>query len=1523
MSLKLRLRTLGLVAGLLAAAPIWAQNSFTIGCPATVKAGSAVQCTVTLTLAATVNVDSLDYTIEVNGSSGAPTPTNIGFTDGLTAYDGNPLVSSYSAHLNGTAITAEWVTLSPAIQGAISQTTATFSFTIPSGATASNTYSVSFGAPPGAACCGDSPSNVTTTASGAQTINITPVLAITNPTSGATLTPAATAGQPYSLAITTSGGTTPISYSLSGWPAGFNISGTAGTGTITGTFAAATSFANTLGVTAKDSSNPQEVANATYSLTVNPAITAVGPALPNGTVGAAYASGNISPTGGTPPYTFTTTANLASYNLTLSPVAPATGAAATITGTPNSGVTNLSIPLKVTDANGATFTGNLTLTITGIAITAPGAGALPNATVGLVYDGTGVSITSSGGTGTISWSLAAGSLPLPAGLSLGSTGANSATGTITGTPTGSPGLSTFTVQAKDANGVTATRQYTITVYAAPSLGAGSLPIATVGSAYNTAGTNPFSLTGGAPPVVWSVTGLPSGLGINANTGAITGTPGSGTNGAYNPTIKVTDANGATTSTSPSLTVDPALSITTATPLPAATLNGPYTVTLAGSGGSSTGYSWSAQNLPAGLSITGGNTITGTVTGGSANNVMITLTDSTGASVNKTFSITVNPALSITTASPLPAATVSTAYPFTFAASGGTGTLTWTQQNLPGGLSLSSAGAISGSPSATGTTANIMITVTDVNTASITKTFSLTVNALPVVGGPGTLPTATVGSTYTTGNNITLTGGTAPIAWTISGLPNGMGLSINSSGVISGTPTTNAASPYTVTVKATDANGAFSSQNFTLPVDPALTLTPATLPVAIPGVAYSQKLTPGGGSLAGYTLNVAGLPSGLSFSNGTISGTPAAAAAANSPYKVVATLSDSTTASATFNYTLAVAPPLSITTVTPAPAGTVKVPYVGFTIAATGGTPPYNWSATNLPPGLSISTFNGNGVIRGTPTALAGSPYSVNVTVTDANGTTASMTYSIAISALPLQITTGLLPPGVVNSPYPFTSITAQGGIGNYTWSITGLPPGLTTDGNGDISGTPTTATGSPFSVVASVTDATLNTFSRTFSLAISNVLTVVGPAALPAATLNAAYTPTTVTAGGGLPPYTWTATGLPAGLSIGIATGTVSGTPTSASGSPYSVTVTVTDSTGKTAAMNYSLTVGTGVTITGPASLPVATLGAAYPSTTITAAGGSGVYTWSATGLPAGLSIGATTGAITGTPTGTTSGTATVVVTVTDTTSNTASKTYSLIVNQPAGSPVIATVSTAAGGQMFIAPNMWVSIYGTGFTTPGFTDTWTNAIKNSATGALPTVLDNVTVTVGGLPAYVYYISATQINVLTPNIGFGPLAVMVTNGTGSSNVMMSTSQGQDPAFFEWPNSSGQTPGDTSQQPVATHSDYTYAAANGTFGTTPSVPAKPGETIVLWGAGFGATTPANPFGVAIPSTGGPFVTTQNVVVLLNNAPITVINNNAILTPGDAGLYQMAVTIPSTLPNGTYSISVSVNGVVSPTLSLAVHN
>jgi putative Ig domain-containing protein len=180
----------------------------------------------------------------------------------------------------------------------------------------------------------------------------------------------------------------------------------------------------------------------------------------------------------------------------------------------------------------------------------------------------------------------------------------------------------------------------------------------------------------------------------------------------------------------------------------------------------------------------------------------------------------------------------------------------------------------------------------------------------------------------------------------------------------------------------------------------------------------------------------------------------------------------------------------------------------------------------------------------------------------------------------------------------------------------------------------------------------------------SGPLSISGPASLPAGTVNVAYTPTTVAATGGTGPYTWSATGLPAGLSIGSGTGTISGTPTTNTGSPFNVTVTVTDNTSATANQPYSLTINPAPpppSITGPASLPAGTAGPAYPATTVTATGGVTPYTWSATGLPAGLSIGSTTGTISGTPT--TAGTFSVTVTVTDSISEKASASYSLTIN--------------------------------------------------------------------------------------------------------------------------------------------------------------------------------------------------------------------------------------------------------------------
>jgi uncharacterized protein (TIGR03437 family) len=1354
-----------------------------------------------------------------------------------------------------------------------------------------------------------------------------------------------TQGYPYTTgsAIAASGGTQGSGYIYSvngGLPAGLGISST--TGAITGTPTVNGTFSN-VQVTVTDHATPTaaSVTN-TYTIVIDAPITLTPAAsLPNGTTGVLYDPANtlgFSASGGSGSYKWSiaglpgVTIPLAGSSVTLggSPSAQSTGSGDTVTVT-------------VTDATYSNVTASQTYNNVVIALavsilTPANNAALPAATLGIAYPFTAqtANITTTGGTAPYTWSVTSGALP--GGLSLAPTTANGPTGAITGTPSGSTGKFTFTVQVSDTNGSVSSMTYSITLYAAPVLTTGTLPVATEVSTYSSGATNPIGLAGGAPTIVWTtLQALPSGLIINGGTGVITGTPALGTNASspYTINFKVTDGNGATATTSSTLTIDPQLKITPASlSLPAVTVKATWPVapTLAATGGNGS-YTWSTTGTALstlGLSISAGGVITGSPqTAGTYTTLPVTVTDSTGAATTGNLSLTVNAAPAITspaTAATLQGATVGKTYSATVVSTNGTGPYTWsTNPVLPTGLSIAgntgatATATISGTPQGAVAATNYVVTVTDADSVTATATYSLQLYAAPVVGGTSPLPIATVGSVYTSGSNITLTGGAPTITWTAAPLP--AGLSINGSGVITGTPTTNSGSPFTVSVTAKDVNNATSSQNFTLTVNPALKITPGTLPLGIPSVVYTTTtLVASGGSGSGYTFTSSGLPPGLSLSSaGVLSGTPTTST--GSPYTVNVTVTDSTPASVTIPYTIVIAPPLSISGPSSLPAGVVNVVYNATAISATGGSGIYSWAATNLPPGLSINS--NSGVIAGTPLGLTGTPFSVVVTVTDTYKTTATKTFSLSVSALPLTVTIGLLPNGVVGVPYPYTAITAQGGVGNYSFTVTGLPPGLTTDGSGDITGTPTTTVGSPFTVTVTVTDSVGTSLTKTYTLTISGVLTVAGPSTLPAATLSSAYAGATVTAGGGASPYTFAATGLPAGMTIGLTTGAITGTPTSAAGSPYSVTVTVTDSVGKTAVMNYSLVVNSPLLISGPASLPAGTAGSAYTSTTVTASGGSTVYTFSATGLPTGLTIGSTTGAITGTPAGNSAGPYTVVVTVTDSTTATAAKTYSLTINPPQTTlPLIAGISTSAGGELPIAPNTWVTIYGSNFTVAGFTDNWTNAIKNSSTGSLPTVLDGVSVMVGTNAAYVNYISATQINVLMPNIGLGPLQVTVTTTAGISAPYTVTAQQDIPGFFAWPNSSGLSPGDSTQQPVATHLDYSDAVANGTFAGTVTVAAKPGETIILWGSGFGPTTPANPFGVAIPSTQA-YNTSSNVTVMLNGAPIAVYQNVATLSAGSAGLYQVGVTIPASLANGSYPITTSVNGVTSPTLTLVVHN
>jgi uncharacterized protein (TIGR03437 family) len=241
---------------------------------------------------------------------------------------------------------------------------------------------------------------------------------------------------------------------------------------------------------------------------------------------------------------------------------------------------------------------------------------------------------------------------------------------------------------------------------------------------------------------------------------------------------------------------------------------------------------------------------------------------------------------------------------------------------------------------------------------------------------------------------------------------------------------------------------------------------------------------------------------------------------------------------------------------------------------------------------------------------------------------------------------------------------------------------------------------------------------------------------------------------------------------------------------------------------------------------------------------------------------------------------------------------------QPSASVPAITASGGVGSgasfQAGIVPNSWISIVGSNLASQ--TDSWTNAVVN---GTLPESLDGVKVSVGGLPAYIAYISPGLINVLAPNVGTGNVSVTVTNSSGVSSPVTAVVQAFQPAFFQW-----------GSYAVATRADYSLAVKNGTFPGATTVPAKPGDTIILWGTGFGPTTPPAPVGVAVPS-GTTYNTANAVTVTVGGVTANVFG--AALASGAAGLYQVAITIPTTLANGDYPIVASVGGAPSPSSTL----
>lgn len=372
----------------------------------------------------------------------------------------------------------------------------------------------------------------------------------------------------------------------------------------------------------------------------------------------------------------------------------------------------------------------------------------------------------------------------------------------------------------------------------------------------------------------SFTGTYSFPGLDAGTYTITPSkPGC----VYTPpsiTVTVTNANSLSNNFQGAvapITLAPAT-------LPSGAVNAAYSEQLSASGGTAPyNFTVISGNLPAGLALSLSGLLSGTPTQATTTNFTVQAQDARLAIGQITYALTVTPGATLTLGpATLPQAFVSAAYSAQLTASGGTAPYTFklASGSLPTGLTLSSSGLLAGTPSQQQNAVSFSVQASDANgvTGQIAYTLSVVLGTTLTLG-PASLPSATVGAAYS--EQLTASGGTGPYTFTFSGsLP--AGLTLSSSGLISGTPTQQAAANFTVTAK--DANGVIGQLACTLSVAPGVTFTfgPSTLPAAIVGVAYSAQLSVSGGT-APYTFSVlsGNLPAGFNLSaSGLISGTSA-------------------------------------------------------------------------------------------------------------------------------------------------------------------------------------------------------------------------------------------------------------------------------------------------------------------------------------------------------------------------------------------------------------------------------------------------------------------------------------------------------------------------------------------------------------------------------------------------------------------------------------------------------------------------
>ncbi|MSQ94280.1 MAG: hypothetical protein EXR98_06955 [Gemmataceae bacterium] len=699
------------------------------------------------------------------------------------------------------------------------------------------------------------------------------------------------------------------------------------------------------------------------------------------------------------------------------------------------------------------------------------------------------------------------------GLTLSDITTNSVNGTIaiSGTPTAA-GTAAFTIAVANVGGDTLSQIMHITIRPPLTIDTPSLPQATAGSNYHQA----ITVLGGVMPyMTFAVTNFSAGgTGLTAPqitklpaTGVfnINGTPTAAGTATF--TVNVADSAGTALSKVYTITVNPALTITPA--LSQGTAGTIYHQTVTVNGGGMPYATLTASNFvpgTTGLTVgaltanaaAGTITINGTPTAAGAATFLAHVVDADGAVLNKTYTITINPALTITPF--IPQGTAGASYHRTITVAGGSKPYTtFTISGFSAGATGLTAGAlvvnaaagtiaINGRPSAAGT-ASFTVNVADTAGSSLTKAFTITINAAPTFSS-FTTTQWTAGKTGFTGT-ITISGGAGPFSIAgFTGLPT-VFTAVVKGAVISFTRAPTAAGTFgggQVTIH--DAAGATATKTFGITINPAPTVGNLSLTQWTAGQpGFNGVMTVAGGTGGLSVVSTHGVPTGLAIvlNGNTLSstGTPMSPAPpflmgagwANLLGSVMLRDAIGATVTKTFAITINLPPTIGNLTATQWTAG--KAGFTGvMTIAA--GTGPFTiTNSSGLPAGLSAIVTGNTIHFTGTPSAAqtfaAGS-----VSIRDAVGATFTKAFSITINP-PLAFATIALPATKMALMYT-APLQTTGGTGPVTFTLTAgsLPPGMKLASNGIISGVSRGFGSFTFTITA--TDAIGTTVSKAYTL---------------------------------------------------------------------------------------------------------------------------------------------------------------------------------------------------------------------------------------------------------------------------------------------------------------------------------------------------------------------------------------------------------------------------------------------------------